>query len=113
MKTKMPLLKSLALLAGALLLANSVSAASKTWAVGGIDNNWSTPNNWSPVNPPVTGDNAIFSFAGALPYAANFIIGTNNIVDFAYTAKPNSLAFNQTNCAHGTLITGSGLVVSG
>jgi autotransporter-associated beta strand protein len=113
MKNAMPPLKALALLAGVLLLTHTVSAASKTWTVGGTDFNWSTLNNWSPLNPPVTGDNAKFSLAGALPYAANFIIGTNNVVDFAYTAKPNSLAFNQTNCAHGTLITGSGLVVSG
>jgi autotransporter-associated beta strand protein len=114
MKHAMALLKTLALLAGALLLTSNASAATKTWAVGGVDTNWSTVLNWSPSGAPANGDDAVFGNTGATIYVANpNSAATNNVVDFAFTAKPNSLSFNQTNSSCGTLITGPGLVING
>ena len=60
MKNAMPLPKTFALLASALLLTNTASAASKTWAVSGVDTNWSNLDNWSPTGVPVAGDDVRF-----------------------------------------------------
>lgn len=38
-----------------------VGAATKTWAANGVDDNWSTASNWSPVGAPVAGDDLVFS----------------------------------------------------
>ena len=105
--------KTLALFAGALFLTNAVSAAPKTWAVSGVDTNWSTSGNWSPAGAPAAGDDVTFTNVGGIAYAANFSPGTNNVVDAAFSARLNSLAFNQTNLSHGTLIAAPGLIISG
>src|ERR1035437_5789906 len=96
--------KTLALFAGALFLTNAVSAAPKNWAVSGVDTNWSTSGNWSPVGAPAAGDDVTFTNVGGVGYAANFSPGTNNVVDAAFSARLNSRAFTQTNLSHGTLI---------
>src|ERR1035437_1935380 len=105
--------KTLALFAGALFLTNAVSAAPKNWAVSGVDTNWSTSGNWSPVGAPAAGDDVTFTNVGGVAYAANFSPGTNNVVDAAFSARLNSLAFNQTNLSQGTLIAAPCLIISG
>jgi autotransporter-associated beta strand protein len=105
--------QTLALLAGALLITNSVSAAPKTWAVGAPPPNWSSSANWSPAGAPAAGDDVTFTNVGGVAYVVNNTPITNNVVDAAFSARLNSLAFNQTNCSHGTLITAPGLAVSG
>ena len=105
--------QTLALLAGALLITNAASAASKTWAVGGSDTNWSSSANWSPVGAPAAGDDVTFTNVGGVAYVVNNTPNTNNVVDHAFTTRLNSLAFNQTNLSHGTLIAAPGLTISG
>jgi len=108
MKTRMPLLKASALLASALLLTNTASAASKTWAVSGGDTNWSNLDNWSPTGVPVAGDDVIFFNA-----VSNTVPTTNNVVDPGFSAQIRSLFYGHTNCNQGTLITAPSLTVSG
>ena len=112
MKRITTLLTMAVLLAGTMLITRSATAATKTWAVGGVNTNWSTLNNWSPAGVPQTGDDAVFSVVGATAYVTNTIPTTNNAVDSSFTGVLNSLAYNQTNSSHWTLITGPGLVVS-
>ena len=114
MKNAMPqlILRTTALLAGALFLTHTASAASKTWSAGGVDNFWSTVANWSPSGSPATGDNVGFGITGATAYRTNAPFVTNNTVDLAFTAVPATLAFNHTNSSHVTLVSGPGLVIS-
>jgi hypothetical protein len=51
----------LAVIAGCatLILANDAWAQTRTW-VGGSGPNWSTPTNWNPAGPPVTGNTLVF-----------------------------------------------------
>ena len=93
MKNAIPLPETFALLAGAFLLANSASAASKTWAVSGADTNWSNLDNWSPTGVPVTGDDVIFFNA-----VSNTVPTTNNVVDPGFSAQVRSLFYGHTNC---------------
>src|ERR1035437_5179256 len=110
--TKLPIRKTLALLAGTLLLANSASAATKTWVVGGTDTNWSSSANWTPAGGPLKGDDAVFGNGGTA-YVVNSIPATNDVVDPGFVATLNSLSFNHTNCSYGTLVAGTALVISG
>ena len=108
MKNAMPLPKTFALLAGALLLTNTASAASKTWAVSGVDTNWSNLDNWSPTGVPVAGDDVVFFNA-----VSNTVPTTNNLVDPGFSAQIRSLFYGHTNCNQGTLITAPALIING
>ena len=111
MKRITTLLTMAVLLAGTMLFTLPAAAASKTWNVSGVDTFWSTFGNWSPSGAPSSGDNVGFGLVGATAYVTNAPPITNNVVDLAFTARPASLAFNQTNTSHCTLITGSGLAI--
>src|SRR5262245_57068197 len=75
------------------------SAAPLTWTgSSGAGIAWSTPQNWSPLGPPVVGDDVRFFDLGA----AVDTLTVNNIISANTTVR--SLWLGQTNGFHNMLI---------
>src|SRR5258708_4330761 len=67
------------------LFAGGVAWAAGTtvWVGGGVDQNWSTPGNWTTSGgstPPAAGDTVVFK-GGAFPISTNVLGAVDNIVD--------------------------------
>jgi hypothetical protein len=74
----------------ALLIATNCYAASKTFIDGGVDHNWSTAGNWSPVaSVPASGDDVILNAS-----SPNCVVNanTNNLNSFDMTGYAGTLS---------------------
>ena len=107
MKNKRLHLLHASLAASFTMLAPSLHAAAITWDAGGVDNNWSTVNNWSD-NAAATGDDVTFNATGALAS------GTTNTVDTSISIASLTYSQESATLQHTTAIAaGQTLTVAG
>ncbi len=108
MKNESQIFKGL-LVAAVVALTNSVPAAPAFWSGAAGDTLWSSGGNWSPVGPPGTSANVIFTNDGV----ALDIFTVNNVVDPAFSAPQiNALGYMNTKGFHHMQITGELRVLS-
>jgi hypothetical protein len=91
---------------GAIADTSTVTVGGYTWTGGGVDDNWSTPANWSPSGPPASDSDVIIDLNGArveydgpsgTPAANNITVGGTatfavDSVDFVIGGKLTVLA---------------------
>jgi autotransporter-associated beta strand protein len=90
--------QTLILLAIGVMTARLASGQTETWAVGGVDENWSTPGNWSANVVPNATTNVVFTNNVGAPGTA---LTVDNIVDAGFSGTVLSLAFANTNTSGG------------
>lgn len=87
--------------------AGGAYAADYTWDNGGLDSNWSTPENWSPDGIPGAGDNVIFDST------SNTVCITDSVVDNLVSISLNS-GYTNTVTLNSDFVGGSNeLTISG
>lgn len=96
MKTKRFLLFPSSIAASFILLTPAVHAAI-TWDAGGVDNNWSTFDNWSSNTSPA-GEDVTFNAAGSIA------AGTTNTVSASESVNSLSYSFEDAANQHTTAI---------
>lgn len=85
------------------LAAAHATAADRTWAAGGADDNWSTLDNWTGANPPATNDGVVFANAG---------LGRTNAVDQDRQVSALSYSNSSLTQGHLTDLTGHTLIIT-
>lgn len=103
-----------ALAAGSILLSPALHAAAITWDGGGLDNNWSTANNWSD-DAAATGDDVTFNATGALASGiTNTVDASISIASLTYSQESATLQHTTAIAAGQTLtVTGNFLLAGG
>src|SRR6202008_1571310 len=82
----------------AFIVSAPVSAVTRNWTGLGGNNNWSTPNNWSPVGAPAAGDSLVGPLGGSPLTMVNdlppTVLGYVLLSD-AYTLSGNAVHVSQ------------------
>ncbi len=113
MKNKHLFLLPATIAAGFTLLSPNLHAAAITWDAGGVDNNWSTVDNWSD-NAAATGDDITFNATGALASGITNTVDTSiSIASLTYSQESATLQHTTAIAAGQTLTVAGNFLLAG